>query len=172
MNILAGLFDLSHLYNEDADNEYVFAIGHHDIEEISRRALDLVQTDWDDQAEDNEWFDPCRFEVVGAGHGTYFNDRSMAKLEGCSSYIVEDDLIKHDSDWEQCEENIAELWVSRDEDHPRWGDLADDWPERVLADPDRYPLAPIGPFPGTMVILEGTYPDDEDEKPALEAVRS
>lgn len=153
--LLAHLFDFQWLYNPDADNDYVFAFGHHDLEHAQRIAEQLVQQEHDQNVRDSDIDDPCTFAAIAAHHGQFFNDRWMADLDGVGSWITEDcDL---EPEWKADCGHIEELCI---------GDdlllLRDDWAAMVRENPARYDMAPIGPFPGTLVIVERCYAEDDE----------
>lgn len=176
---LAGLFDFHVLYNPDADNDYVCAFGHHDLKEARRVATDLIQSQYDRDLAGDEFDEPCRFDVVSADHEMFWNDRALAELEGVACYYNHEGDIEW-SEWQTDTDHIDELMLPAELDDEgfctycgetpcettnasgrcRGEEMRPDWQAIVQANPDRYPLAPIGPFPCTMVVFERTYLED------------
>jgi hypothetical protein len=153
---------------------WVFALGEYEGDSL-RRLTETATVLAVEKANEHidSWYDDeprplLLINSVQAYSGPVWNDRYMAEDEGYSYCVTSDRDLEPvtsdrdlEPDWVADEMNVSELWVTTDEEDERYGELADDWPERVRANPDRYPCAPLGPFPGVIVVVSLTVVERE-----------
>lgn len=170
---LANLFTPIVLNSEEGwADVLVFGIGPVDddrVDEVLRWADQEADERIEDYAEEG-W--THLKEETHVDRGPFLNDRYQANLVDYNWCVCpSNDLWP---EWDVDEENINELRKparsGRASYCPECGaepgqrcdvpnrycttdELADDWQARVNADPDRWPNAPLGPFPGVMVTI-------------------
>lgn len=169
---LARFFEPIKLNNEEWTDVTYFAIGPVDEDRLAKViewAQEEAKEDAEDYEEDAFRYVPQKPEVRT---GMFKNDRYLASAENYAWAVgLDRDL---DNEWQSDEENYLELCkvAEKDEDGCAYcgesgpcqttfddgrcrdpDEMLDNWQDIVNANPDRYPLAPLGPFEGVMVTV-------------------